>query len=298
MTSIHLKYLAVNPVDLDWGLAVNSVGRQEIAPGSAYPPSNHPTRYLFSPKKGRVLNEYQLLYIVNGRGTFSCDTLGRDRRIPVGAGSMIVLFPGEWHNYRPDDETGWTEYWIGFKGPQADMWLQKGFFSKNRPVLQVSFHDDISEFYTRAIDIAESQESGFQQALSGMVGALLGMAYYYNRNQTFSQTNTDRMIAKAKMLVNEQLLTINPRTLSDKLCVSYSSFRRTFKEYTGFSPARYILQMKISQAQEQLTNTSLEIKEIAFNLGFENTDYFFTVFRRITGQTPMAYRSETQGRKL
>lgn len=298
MTSIHLKYLAVNPVDLDWGLAVNSVGRQEIEPGSAYPPSNHPTRYLFSPQKGRVLNEYQLLYIVNGRGTFSCDTLGRDRRIPVTAGSMIVLFPGEWHNYRPDDDTGWTEYWIGFKGPQADAWLQKGFFSKNRPVLQVSFHDDISEFYTRAIDIAENQESGFQQALSGIVGALLGMAFYYNRNQTFSQSNTDRMMAKAKMLVNENLLSITPRALSEQLCVSYSSFRRTFKEYTGFSPARYILQMKISQAQEQLTNTTAEIKEIAFNLGFENTDYFFTVFRRITGQTPLAYRSETQGRKL
>ena len=39
MTSVHLKYLAVNPVDLKWGTAVNSVGFQEIAPGMDYPPS-------------------------------------------------------------------------------------------------------------------------------------------------------------------------------------------------------------------------------------------------------------------
>ena len=97
MTSIHLKYLAVNPFDLEWGLAVNSVGQQEIAPGADYPPSNHPTRYLFSPSKGRVLSEYQLLYITDGKGTFSCESLGRGREHPLEAGNMFMLFPGEWH---------------------------------------------------------------------------------------------------------------------------------------------------------------------------------------------------------
>ena len=47
-----------------------------------------------------------------------------------------------------------------------------------------------------------------------------------------------------------------------------------------------------------LTNSPAEIKEIAYKLGFDNTDYFFTVFRRLTGQTPLSYRAETQGRKL
>ena len=298
MTSIHLKYLAVSNVDLEWGLAVNSVGRQEIAPGAAYPPSSHPTRYLFSTGKGRVLNEYQLLYITGGRGVFSCETLGHERKIPVNAGTMILLFPGEWHNYRPLESTGWTEYWIGFSGQQVDSIVAKGFFSRSKPLLEVSLHDDLAELYARAIEIAENQQSGFQQALAGIVTALLGMAYYYDRNESFTESNTDKMIARAKILVGEQLTTIEPRSLADQLCVSYSSFRRTFKVYTGFSPAKYILHAKITQAKELLTNSSTEIKEIAFNLGFENTDYFFTAFRRLTGQTPLAYRTQTQGRKL
>ena len=105
-------------------------------------------------------------------------------------------------------------------------------------------------------------------------------------------------MAKAKMLVSEQLFSIDPKGLADQLFVSYSSFRRTFKEYTGFSPAKYILNLKIDQAKEMLTNSPAEIKEIAYKLGFDNTDYFFTVFRRLTGQTPLSYRAETQGRKL
>ena len=209
-----------------------------------------------------------------------------------------MLFPGEWHNYHPLEETGWTEYWIGFKGPQADALVEKGFFSKNRPVMEVSFQDDLLDAYSRAIKIAESQKSGFQQALSGLVSSLLGFAYYHNRNRSFSLTNTDRLMAKAKMLVSEQLFSIDPKGLADQLFVSYSSFRRTFKEYTGFSPAKYILNLKIDQAKEMLTNSPAEIKEIAYKLGFDNTDYFFTVFRRLTGQTPLSYRAETQGRKL
>ena len=74
MEAVHLKYLAVNPVDLQWGTAVNSVGFQEIAPGMAYPPRNHPSRYIFTIESGRVLEEYQLLYITEGRGKFYCQT--------------------------------------------------------------------------------------------------------------------------------------------------------------------------------------------------------------------------------
>ena len=57
--SIHLKYLIAGENDRLWGLTINSVGYQSVASGEAYPPGNHPTRYLFSPGNGRVLDEYQ-----------------------------------------------------------------------------------------------------------------------------------------------------------------------------------------------------------------------------------------------
>ena len=62
------RYLTINLSDQSWGLAINSVGRQSIAENEVYPPQGHPTRYLFDTSKGRVLNEYQLLYITKGKG--------------------------------------------------------------------------------------------------------------------------------------------------------------------------------------------------------------------------------------
>lgn len=114
MASLHLKYLAVNPVDLKWGTAVNSVGFQEISPGMDYPPRDHPSRYIFSVDRGRVLQEYQLLYITEGKGLFFCDALGREKEFPVKSGMMFLLFPGEWHTYHPDEDTGWTSPIIRF----------------------------------------------------------------------------------------------------------------------------------------------------------------------------------------
>lgn len=71
-----------------------------------------------------------------------------------------------------------------------------------------------------------------------------------------------------------------------------------FKEYTGFAPSQYIQEVKISMAKEMLTNTCKPIKEIAFELGYENKDYFFTIFKKVTGMTPINYRRYTQGESI
>ena len=290
--ALHLKYLAVSPDDLRWGTAVNSVGFQDVGPGEAYPPSDHPSRYLFSEERGRTLNEYQLLYITRGEGRFR-STHVRDG-VPLTAGSLFLLFPGEWHSYRPNPETGWKEYWIGFNGSQVAQWEKGGFFSRERPVWQVGLHSDIVALYKDAIQTAASQQSGFQQCLGGIVAHLMGLARFYERQETFSEVR-DR-INKAKILIEEQYRTIGPEDVAAQLYMGYSNFRRIFKEYTGFAPAQYIQEVRLNHIKELLTNTMLPIKEIADECGLESYDYFFTLFRRLTGMTPLEYRNVTQGR--
>lgn len=298
MESVHLKYLAVNPVDLQWGTAVNSVGFQEIAPGMDYPPRNHPSRYVFTVGSGRILEEYQLLYITEGSGKFSCETLGRNKVIQIESGMMFLLFPGEWHSYHPDRQVGWKEYWIGFNGHFMDNLIEKKFFSKDRPVFKVNIHEDIVAHYNDAIAAAVKQESGFQQFLAGIVGRLLSLAYFYDRNSQFEESDTARKISLAKVMIQDHFADISPEEIASRLCVSYSSFRKTFKEYTGFSPARYISEVRMGKAKELLTNTSLSIKEVAYRVGYNNHDYFFTAFRHMTGRTPAEYRSITQGARV
>lgn len=293
--SIHLKYLAVNRDDIKWGLTINSVGFQDIAPNTPYPPGNHPSRYLFSTDTGRVLNEYQLLYITRGKGRFASKTTGYGRYHSIGEGVMFLLFPGEWHNYMPDCDTGWNEFWIGFQGSHIDYWTANNFFSPEKPIYNVGIHDEIVRLYRQAIEVAIEQKSGFQQVLSGIVNYLLGLAYSYDKNYVFETSELVKQIGKAKIMIADDFKNIRPKQIAEELNMSYSNFRKVFKEYTGFAPAQYIQEVKLTKAKELLTNSSMPIKEIAFLMGFENHEYFFTAFKKKNGVTPADYRRMTQG---
>ncbi|MCP9610668.1 AraC family transcriptional regulator [Coprobacter tertius] len=293
---LNIKYLIANEQDIQWGLTVNTAGYQQVEPHSTYPPRNHPSRYLFSTEKGRILNEYQLLYITKGSGHFMS---ANHKRIPIKEGNMILLFPGEWHNYRPDPNTGWDEYWIGFNGVNIDKRIETGFFSKQKPIFNLGIHDEIVTLYKQAIDVAKNQNTGFQQMLAGIVNYILGYAYSYDRHCTFEDLKVVNQINKAKILFNELLHTsIQPEAIARQVNMSYSWFRRIFKQYTGFAPAQYLQEIRIQKSKVLLTNTSQSIKNIAYEVGYENPDYFCTVFKKRTGITAMHYREFTQGKNL
>ncbi len=291
-----IKYLLENEQDILWGLTVNSAGHQCIAPSTAYPPQNHPTRYLFSTEKGRVLDEYQLIYITQGAGSFVSTSC---KKVVINEGTLFLLFPGEWHNYSPNKETGWSEYWIGFKGINMDNRVEHGFFNKPKPIFNVGVHERIVSLYKQAIVTAKEQKTGFQQMLAGIVNYLLGFTYSLDKHLSFEELNVIPQIDRAKVIMLENFKEgITPEEVARKVSMSYSWFRRIFKEYTGFAPHQYLLELKMQKGKELLTNTSLPIKEIAYLIGFDNPDHFCAAFRTKVKTTPGNYRNFTQGKKI
>jgi len=63
-----------------------------------------------------------------------------------------------------------------------------------------------------------------------------------------------------------------------------------FREVTGFSLPTYINQQKIAEAKELLHYTTMSLAEITAYLSFSSQSYFQTVFKKMTGDTPMEYR--------
>lgn len=294
--SIHIKYLITSEQDVSWGLTINTVGFQHIERNAPYPPRNHPPRYLFSTEKGRILEEYQLLYIVQGRGSF---TSKEYKRTDIREGQMFLLLPGEWHSYHPNEKTGWDEYWIGFNGINMDNRIESGFFKKQKPIYNVGVQEDIVQLYKHAIAIAKVQKTGYQQMLAGIVNLLLGYAYAYDKQSSFEDLQVINQINKAKIIMFENFNTgITPEDVASKVHMSYSWFRRIFKQYTGFAPIQYMQELKINKSKELLTNSVMMIKEIAFESGFNKTEYFYTTFKKRTGYTPEKYREFTQGKNL
>ena len=66
-----------------------------------------------------------------------------------------------------------------------------------------------------------------------------------------------------------------------------------FKTYYGLTPMDYLVKTRIDESKFLLTNSSLKIKEVANEVGYEDSLYFSKVFKKITGVSPKEYiRSE------
>lgn len=65
---------------------------------------------------------------------------------------------------------------------------------------------------------------------------------------------------------------------------------RIFKRVTGVTPVEYIQRKRVGRAQELLESTDLPVTEVGLQVGWANTSYFITVFKKKVGCTPMAYR--------
>jgi AraC-like DNA-binding protein len=73
---------------------------------------------------------------------------------------------------------------------------------------------------------------------------------------------------------------------------SLSWFKMRFKEEIGISPRQFILRTKIDMACRRLLASDEPISKIAGDLGFPTSQYFATVFRRLTRVSPRRYRQE------
>jgi transcriptional regulator GlxA family with amidase domain len=69
-------------------------------------------------------------------------------------------------------------------------------------------------------------------------------------------------------------------------------FIRAFRTATGQTPHRYLRARRIARAQELLVTTPLPVTEICTAVGFSSLGSFSTVFHRLTGESPTAYRAK------
>jgi AraC-like DNA-binding protein len=68
-------------------------------------------------------------------------------------------------------------------------------------------------------------------------------------------------------------------------------FIRTFRTMTGMTPHQYVRARRIERAQELLVTTPIPVTEVCDTVGFQSLGSFSAMFRRLTGESPGAYRA-------
>nr|WP_299381752.1 AraC family transcriptional regulator [Allomuricauda sp.] len=81
--------------------------------------------------------------------------------------------------------------------------------------------------------------------------------------------------------------------LAELVNFSTAYFKSWFKQHFGAPPKAYINRLKIERAKEELLKSN-SITEVAYGLGFSTSQYFATTFKKFTGMSPKAFRTQVE----
>ena len=118
-----------------------------------------------------------------------------------------------------------------------------------------------------------------------------GRADTYNQHDLVYQTIV-------QFLSENYLRRLTLTTISEELHYSISYISQIFSAKNERSVMQYVQFLKINKAKELLENTTKSIMEIAEIVGFEDSNYFTNVFRKLTGVSPRNYRKKSIAKNL
>jgi transcriptional regulator GlxA family with amidase domain len=81
--------------------------------------------------------------------------------------------------------------------------------------------------------------------------------------------------------------------MAKELGFSQRNLKRRFQEATGIPPNQYLQRVRIDKAKKLLLSTSMTIKEISYEVGYESDSFFTRAFKKNTGETPSQWRKSS-----
>jgi AraC family transcriptional activator of pobA len=218
----------------------------------------------------------------------------------ITAPAVVLIFPEQVHHIvSANHPLGWvTSIDPVLMDEECLLIFEKGF---HRP-LSLYTH---SAFYVHALTLLEQMEkiqdldaNPFHvRANHSILDAFLGLlAGEISKVNTIGKTTAKRAAIIEQAFI--QMLKMHykewkqPAKYAAELNISVAHLYDTIKSSTGDSVSQYIQQYCMLEAKRLLCFTKFTVKEIAYQLGYEEPVYFGKLFKKVTGFTPLQFRQQ------
>lgn len=269
VNSAYLNNSLIDFMDKSKPLIVGSCGTYHLF--------THPRLPTYRPK-GRL--DFQILYIASGKAHFYFNDDGTDT--VVNAGNIVVYRPKEPQKYEYFGIDQTEVYWVHFTGSDIKNMLRSYGITDNMHVINTRTSLEYTRIFKQMILELQRHQSNYPEMLALLLRQLLILIHrQLTTENKIKNVYLDTEMEKAIQYFNDNYNTeINIEAYAASRGMSVGWFIRCFKQYTGTTPMRYIVSLRITNAQVLLETTDYNVTEIGNIVGYDNPLYFSRIFKK------------------
>ncbi|MBQ2942846.1 MAG: helix-turn-helix transcriptional regulator [Clostridia bacterium] len=241
---------------------------------------------------GHYHNMYEIYFLAEGR----CRYFIENKLFEVEAGDLVLIPKGVIHKTIYFNEAT-DRYLINFSKPYITPSLAIDIYNLFALNIYRPPKDTIPEI-TAIFEKISKEHQNFDSysnlLISGYMTELFSlMLRNPSMDKPYSRTNIPIENVTQYISANYRMnLTLEQMAEMSSLSTSY--FSRLFKSITGFGFKEYLTIIRLKEAQSRLIHTDKSICKIAYECGFNDSNYFSSVFKELNGVSPLKYRKQNR----
>ena len=240
---------------------------------------------------------FELTILLEGESYFEIE----DETHHLTEETILILNPGIKHREYTKDRMKNVQIHIGLRDFDVSG-FEKNFLPLESTIIQLNNYK--TEFFATCKEIMQERskaEPGYELVLKALVFKLI---IYLIRDEN-TALSTDQLLISDKekqQFVNEIQLYIENHYseelsldhIAKQFYTSSTTLLRTFKEFSADTPINYLINYRLEKAKDLLsTYPAMSIKEVAQNVGYNDSLYFSKLFKKHFGASPSFYSENT-----
>lgn len=152
---------------------------------------------------------------------------------------------------------------------------------------------EISEILERLVTEDHRRQPGAKEIIRGYLIRLFHLlctSFCLQLHSSDQESKERVLLYELERYIRLHTSEVTASGLEDVFHYHRNYYNLLLKKYKGKSFREYVQEIRIQRAKTLIRETDLSLREIALQTGYENTGFFYRLFEKITGMTPMEYR--------
>jgi len=231
---------------------------------------------------------YFIKYTLKGKGTLQI----KSKTFPLRAGTLTGFKPGTPHRYKADPNKPMEHIFITFAGDESDALFNKSTLAA-RHFIEAAQPDKTLNLFNKILHTGHEKPEFSQEICCAYLRILLLELASSSVHSKTDFSISAKTYQDCKKHIDTHFSSIkSPRQVADKCNIDVRYLSALFKRYGHISPSQYLMGLKLNKAANLLLTTDLAIKNVAYQIGFEDPYHFSKNFKKFHGRSPNNYRRD------